>query len=226
MTERAFHAGLTSEAVVEAAADLTRESSLWQWSMRDLARRLEVAPSVLYHHVGGKDALARRVVQVAFVGLPTPDPELEWQEWFRRALAEIRVRLERYPGVAKWLMMHGPTFEAATEYVDVGVAVLRRGGFGELTGVAYALVFNGVIGTVALADERLEHDADGPRDHAAITADAADLAAKSPGMAALRDAVMEPFVHDLAGERDQYHHLLIETLLAGVAAVRDRARES
>ena len=42
-----FHVGLTPERVVDAAVDLTRESHLMSWSIRDLASRLGVADDEL-----------------------------------------------------------------------------------------------------------------------------------------------------------------------------------
>lgn len=70
-----FHVGLTADRVVDAALELTSESHLMGWSIRDLARHLGVAPSVVYHHVGGKDILSRRVAERVLMRMVTPDPE-------------------------------------------------------------------------------------------------------------------------------------------------------
>lgn len=85
MTDRrsTFHAGLTPAVVVDAAVELTRSSHLFSWSMRDLASRLGVAPSVIYHHIGGKDRLCRQVVERVLDQLELPPHDLGWQDWFR-----------------------------------------------------------------------------------------------------------------------------------------------
>ena len=51
-TAASFHVGLTPERIIDVALELTRTSDLSGWSIRDLARVLDVAPSVIYHHVG------------------------------------------------------------------------------------------------------------------------------------------------------------------------------
>lgn len=77
------------ERITDAAVELTRESHLLNWSIRDLAGRLDVAPSVIYHHVGGKDLVCRRVVESALSHIELPPLELGWQEWFRELLYAI-----------------------------------------------------------------------------------------------------------------------------------------
>ena len=84
-----FHVGLTPERIVDVAVELTRESHLFSWSVRDLAGRLGVAPSVIYHHVGGKDLVCRRVVERALAHIELPSADLSWQEWFRELLYAI-----------------------------------------------------------------------------------------------------------------------------------------
>lgn len=78
-----FHVGLTPDAVIDAAVELTRESHLFSWSIRDLAKRVGVNPSTIYYHVGGKDLLCRRVMERIATDLMIPDPSLGWQDWFR-----------------------------------------------------------------------------------------------------------------------------------------------
>ena len=53
-----YHVGLDTGAVIDAAVELSRGAGLTAWSLRDLAERLGVAPSVIYHHVGGRELLS------------------------------------------------------------------------------------------------------------------------------------------------------------------------
>ena len=50
-------AGLTREAVIEAAREIADRDGLARLSMRSLATELGVMPNALYSHVAGKDAL-------------------------------------------------------------------------------------------------------------------------------------------------------------------------
>lgn len=220
-TPAPFHIGLTPERVVAAAVDLTRESHLSSWSLRDLARRLGVAPSVIYYHVGGKDLLSRRVVEVALAEWEAPPAGLEWREWFREALYGIGPVAARYPGVAKWLLMHGPTFDALMPAMDAGIDALARAGFGRSRAFAYAALLNAAMLTVSLTDDRLEHEEDGPRDHEAMMAEFGRLAEGASGARAIAESLILPFARggeEAARAREAYYRFVIETTLAGLEA--------
>ena len=156
---------------MDAAVELTRESHLMSWSIRDLAGRLGVAASVIYHHVGGKDLLCRRVVERMLEQIVPPEPSQPWQQWFRELLHTAGPLAAAYPGTAKWMLMHGPTLPAVLPILDAGVATLQRAGLGEQAPFAYALLLNNAMLTVSMGDDRLQHEGDGPRDHATMMAE-------------------------------------------------------
>ncbi|MFY1634997.1 TetR/AcrR family transcriptional regulator [Solwaraspora sp. WMMB335] len=216
-----FHVGLTPERIVDAALTLTRESHLFGWSIRDLARRLGVAPSVVYHHIGGKDLIARHVVERVLADLTAPDEDLHWQDWFRTLLYASYPIVSSYPGAAKWLLMHGPTFPSVIPIIDAGIAALQRGGFGARSGLAYTALLNNAMLTITIGDERLVHEDDGPRDHATMMDEFRKAAAGSPGAVVLAEATISPFAQggDVAARhREEYYHYIVETTIAGLAA--------
>ncbi|WP_311469625.1 helix-turn-helix domain-containing protein [uncultured Actinomyces sp.] len=98
---RPYHIGLTPEAIIDVAVEATRDAGLESWSVRDLARRLDVATASLYHHVGGQELLRRSVVErvLTMVGFPTQ--VLPWRKWFRAALFPARPVLAGHPGTAR-----------------------------------------------------------------------------------------------------------------------------
>lgn len=215
-----FHAGLTPQRIVDVALQLTEEQHLFGWSIRDLARRLDVAPSVIYHHIGGKDLLSRHVVERVLATLSVPPAELEWDAWFRELLYSSRPVIARYPGTAKWLLMHGPTFPVVIPIIDAGIAALQRAGFGKATGFAYAALLNNAMLTISITDERLSHEDDGPRDHAAMMREFQHAGAGSPGVAALTETVVRPFAEDpdtADQHREAYYRFVVDTTIAGVA---------
>src|SRR4051812_29937655 len=54
---RGERAGLTRAAVLAAARELIADSGFEALTMRELARRLDVAPNALYNHTTGRDDL-------------------------------------------------------------------------------------------------------------------------------------------------------------------------
>lgn len=218
-SEAPFHAGLTPAKVVEAAVDLTRHTHLMSWSIRDLASRLGVSPSVIYHHVGGKDLLCRHVVEQVAEHLVIPSPELDWQDWFREFLFAMGPLTMEYPGSAKWMMMHGPTVQAVLPALEAGFDTLARAGFGAASHQAFATLVNTGIMAVAMGDDRLQHEEDGPRDHAAMIRDFERIASQHPVAADFSNAMMHPFA--VGGEaarrsRVAYFRFAVEITIAGL----------
>ncbi|GAA1695663.1 TetR family transcriptional regulator [Microbacterium sediminicola] len=221
-SDQPFHVGLTPESVIDAAVGLTRESHLFTWSIRDLAATLGVAPSVIYHHVGGKDLLCRAVTERVFQQILLPPAELEWQEWFRTLLYGIGPLAARYPGTAKWMLMHGPTIPAVLPTVEAGMAVLRRGGFGESTSIAYSLLLNTAMLSIAIGDDRLQHEGDGQRDHATMMREFEQVSSAAPGARELGQRIIGPFVAggaDAQGFRMQHYRLAIDVTIAGLGVI-------
>lgn len=225
-TAEPFHLGITPEHIVDAAVRLTRESNLFGWSIRDLARALGVTPSVIYHHVGGKDVLARGVAERAIASIPLPDPEAAWQEWFRELLVDsIYPIAVANPGIAKWVLMHGVPFPAVTGIFEVGIAKLQEAGAGDASMMAYSAILNNATLTISLGDERLLHEDDGPRDHAAMMEEFRAAFTEGSAVAALGAEFIAEFEKggDAAARmRQQYYRYVVEVTLSGVAELIGR----
>lgn len=218
-----FHVGLTPERIVAEALALTRATHLLGWSVRDLARRLDVAASVLYHHVGGKDVIVRRVVEHVLAQIALPEPTLAWQDWFRAVILPSREIIGAHPGVAKWLLMHGPTLTLLEPSVEAGVATLQRAGFGDRAALAYAALLNNTLSALAMGDDRRLVDGDGPRDHAAMLADL--QASDSDAILLIGATLVEPFIGDAEQVRAAdaaYFSFILETTIAGLEALLAR----
>lgn len=214
-----FHVGLTPERVIDAAVELTRDSHLMSWSIRDLAGALGVAPSVIYHHVGGKELLSRSVVARMVSQIDPPPLELPWQDWFRTLLLECGPLAAAYPGTAKWMLMHGPTIAEALPVLEAGLAVLQRAGFGAQTNVAFSMLLNNAMLTVSLSDDRLQHEDDGPRDHATMMAEFQRLPTLSPAVLAMGEAFIRPFADGVdtpTAGRWAYYRRVVDVTIAGI----------
>ena len=216
-----YHVGLDADKVIDAAVELSRGAGLAAWSLRDLGERLGVAPSVIYHHVGGRETLSRRVVErvLARVGLPTA--VMPWRQWFREALYPVRPVLTDYPGTARWLLLHGPVFPGIAPVMDAGTASLQRAGFGRDTALAYASLVNTALMTIATVDDRLLHEDDGPRDHATLIRDLGRIAADSTGISLVTRDLLTQFTgsqEDIAAAQDRYYRYTLERLMDGLEA--------
>ncbi len=211
--------GLTPSAVIDAALELSEGVGIGAWSQRDLAARLDVATGVIYHHVGGRDAVLRGVVERVLARLPLPDPDLPWQDWFRAWLFPAQGILLRFPGTARWALMHGPAFPQITPFFDAGIAALRRGGVPDAPFV-YGAIVNTAMLTISMRDDRRVSDDDGPRDHSAMLRDFMPLRDQSAGVAAVIDELILPLVEggeSLTDVHTRYYRFVVESMLAGVA---------
>lgn len=223
-----FHVGLNRELVLDAALALTAEAHLFSWSIRDLTARLGVAQSAIYHHVGGKDLLCRGVVERVLTTIETPCPDLEWQDWFRQILYGLFPLLSRYPGVAKWTLMHGPTIPAMIPIIAAGVEKLRQAGFGDDATRTYALLFNTAVLTLSMTDERLAHEGDGPRDHASMMAEFEQMTLDSDDMQQEWESFIRPFAtgpESAARAREDYFRFAVDTAITGLATRLDQRPE-
>lgn len=213
------HKGITAELVVAAATELTRERGLDDWSVRDLAGRLGVATSSIYHHVGSRDVVIRRVVQSLVAGFERTPAELPWQQWFEQTLLRIRRALRGYPGVAHWLLMHGPSMPEATDIVDAGIGALELAGFGNRAAYAYSLLFNQAVGTIVLGDDRRLAAADSGL--GTMLSAFSALAPDSHGLAVISEHLLGPMSPADHGDDDflaSYYLAAIRTTIRGLEA--------
>jgi AcrR family transcriptional regulator len=224
-TGKKYRTGITTEQIVDAAVELTRRRGLYGWSVRDLVAAVGTSPSVVYHRVGGRDALCRRVVAHVLAQIEYEFPAgdgsgtdgIEWREWFRASVFPMRPVLTRYPGVAKWILMHGPVISENVDRFEADMDRLKEAGFGADAALVFALIFNTAMTSIMMADERVAHDEEDPRDHAGI------IAELRSSVRSRASEEMVAFIEPLAGDpdraraaRDAYYRTLINTVLDGL----------
>lgn len=210
---------VTPDLVVQTAVDLTRRVGLYGWSVRDLAAELGTSTSAIYHHVGGRDELCRRVAERCISEVTLPPMDLAWDDWFREFFRFVPDVLGEFPGLAKWMIMHGPLFADALPILDAAVAKLRGAGFAEHTALVYSTIFNTLSATMMASDERLVPGDDAPRDHRTMYAIGSELAGQSAGLHEIL-AYMSDFAgseEEKAAASAQYMNFLLDTLLHGLS---------
>lgn len=103
------------------------------------------------------------------------------------------------------------------------MTALRRAGFGERAGFAYAVLLNNAMLTVSIGDDRLQHEGDGARDHAKLMVEFDEMPTASEEVRALGSEFMRPFAEGgetAARMRDAYYRFVVDTTIAGLDAVR------
>lgn len=97
--------------IVLGAVALTQSVGLDRFSMKDLASSLEAGEMSIYHHVSTRVELDRLVVGhiAATFDLPPGPVSSGRAAWLLAVAQEMRRALDEYPGVAQYLLVHGPT---------------------------------------------------------------------------------------------------------------------
>ncbi|WP_417769264.1 TetR/AcrR family transcriptional regulator [Stappia sp.] len=102
---RSSNASLVPQQIVEMSLEVVNERGLDGFSVRDVARRLGVYPTALYHHFpGGRNELLANVASLAFVDVaPELPADGEWTSWLRELFRRYRASLHRFPNLAPLL---------------------------------------------------------------------------------------------------------------------------
>lgn len=216
---------MTPEGIIDAATRMSEAHGLQGWGIRALAAELGVWPTVIYHHVGDREALLEAITERVVRDMPCPPPDTPWREWFSELLVTGRTVVRRCPGVARKLVFQGATVPAALRIIDTGVRVLRTAGFGDEAPAVFSMLVNGAFLLVALDDD---HDLE-PSAHqrAATILIAYRGDAGHPGLAAMGDYVHgsetdAENVHDFNERFYRYHiHRLLDGAQARLEALRE-----
>ena len=92
--------GLDREQVVEGALALLDAHGLEAFSLRAVARRLGVNPSVVQWHVGTRDELLTAVIDEVAGRRSPVDPRLPWKSRLREVARALRRNLFAHPNLA------------------------------------------------------------------------------------------------------------------------------
>ena len=134
---------MTPDAVLGAALALLDEVGVAGFTMRALAGRLDTYPATLYWHVGNRNEILARVLQLVMDEMAVPAVEaLSWDEWLATTAREYRRALHRHPNAAVLAMYPLLTSRGFAESL---LSVLARGGF---HGPALTHAFNAFTGSV------------------------------------------------------------------------------
>lgn len=139
--------GLTREAIIAATIELIDREGLESFSMRNVAKKLEVYPTAIYWHVPGRNALVAEVIALVLKDL-VPAGDLPWQSWLRALFVRYRERIREHPNVAPLIGVQLVS-NASLDFdmIEAILAKLVEAGFsGERLVSAYNAVIAGMVG--------------------------------------------------------------------------------
>lgn len=122
---KTYHAGLSREQVVVAAADLLQREGLEGLSLRRLGAELGVDGMSLYSHVRNKDDLLGATVALAFRDA-RPAGKGEWWEQIASVLHEHRRVVRTHPWVLDIMLSHRVQSSEAWSGAEEALALLTQ----------------------------------------------------------------------------------------------------
>ncbi|MEV5987859.1 TetR/AcrR family transcriptional regulator [Streptomyces sp. NPDC052051] len=157
---RGQRAGLTRQAVLEAALALADREGLKALSMRRLGAELGVEAMTLYHHIASKDALLDGIVEQIFAEVVPPlFHGASWRADLRDYAHALHATLLAHPNVVPLVVSRPATTPRNLSFMENALASLRAAGFplGRALDVLYA-VSGFVVGHVATAPPGADDD--------------------------------------------------------------------
>ena len=213
-------AWLTQEKITYTAMELTRECGLEKWSIRDLAQRLGVVPSVIYHHYQNRDAITASVIGEITSTIELPDEQLEWKDWFISLAENVRPVFLEFPGVTDKLM-YGHIDAAFIPILEVAYEKLRDAGFNKYIHIAYSIIINTTLWSITARNLRSPTKQEQRHDLGQMITQLQPLAACSTTLTDIIQGYLIPLANPKNEDRmsQEYFEIIIEVVLTGLEIV-------
>jgi AcrR family transcriptional regulator len=155
---------LSSELIVATALAEIDARGLDQFSVRNVARALEVYPTAIVWHVPNRSALLAEVVSLVLAEVVPRGWSTSWQDYLRQFFRRFRDALRRHPNVAPLISTQLVSNRGVDfEFVEGILATLDHAGFtGPSLLAGYNTVIAGLVGFSSL--EFAAIPAEGARD--------------------------------------------------------------
>ena len=216
----AKRAGLSKEIIAAKALALSEQHGIDGWTVRSIAAELDIVPSVIYHYFPRKDDLCDAVVEEVCKTITLPDQQLEWKEWFLELLLAARQPLLQYHGITERLM-RGKFTQAFIPIIDIACEKLQRAGFGQLTALAYSIIFNTAISAIQGRNLRSPKQHNQRHDMREMLARIHPMMQDSPGLQLMVTQLFEPLTRPSQGDSisAEYYELIVRAVIDGAEHV-------
>jgi TetR/AcrR family tetracycline transcriptional repressor len=142
--------GLTEQKVIAAALEHIDTVGLARFSLRDVARALDVYPTAVYWYVKTRDDLLGRVVAYATSDVAPPATSANWRADLREMFTRYRRAIQQHPNIAPLI---GTQLRAnggiRADLIDGLLSLLVTAGFSDEQLVdAYNVIIGAVVGFI------------------------------------------------------------------------------
>lgn len=154
-TQRAPRNTLTLNIIVSTALKLIEKDGMVGLSMRQLAAELQVTATALYHHVKDKDELLEHCAEGILAKLAPHDTRQPWSAQLRSLILSFQKVFLRYPGLARYLLIHRDSSIASLQWVESILSVMLTAGYTPAVAAEVVLSMTFLINPLTLIDGRL-----------------------------------------------------------------------
>ncbi|PRX97599.1 TetR/AcrR family transcriptional regulator [Paraburkholderia sp. BL25I1N1] len=149
---RPSKSAIKREAIVAVALEQIDKVGVYAFSLRDVARSLDVYPATIYWHVNSKDALLADVAGAVMQEVTPPRGKSSWQVWMRDLFFRYRAAVRKHPNVAQLIGAQLVSNSSLrTDLIDgVLIALLEAGATEENLLEAYNCVISSLIGFMTM----------------------------------------------------------------------------
>jgi AcrR family transcriptional regulator len=142
--------GLSEARIVAAALELIDTAGLSKFSLRDVARSLNVFPTAIYWYVKSRDELLGKLVAYATRDVVPPSMKADWKAWVAELCQRYRRAVRKHPNIAPLI---GTQLRSnagiRADLVDSILTALVTAGFTDALLVdAYNVLIGGLVGFV------------------------------------------------------------------------------
>ncbi|MFE0023732.1 TetR/AcrR family transcriptional regulator [Amycolatopsis sp. NPDC059021] len=172
---------LTRDKVIDTATGLIERDGVDAFSLRSLAKELDVRPAALYNHVAGLDDLLAAVAAGFLAGFELAETAASWPDWVRAVASGMRRRMLARPALAGLALSRAPATTAGPALMRRFLDHLTAAGVSPATAhVAWHAVLTVVIGSVQQERARDRDQADTFEAVLGVTVDGLVAAASGP----------------------------------------------
>lgn len=117
---------LTKNVIIEQSWKLLQQEGVAGFSMRKLAKCVDITVSSLYYHFESKEALFNDMIDQACGKIAYPIDEIEWDMRLKKYAENILNILNKYDQLAQLLMMYPPMSSNYGKLMDNLLKIIER----------------------------------------------------------------------------------------------------
>ncbi len=149
---------ITVEGLTEAATRLVLLNGLESLTVGQVAKELDVTTRALYHHVDGLRDLHMLVCDRALRDAARPRDGVGAAEAIEIALEEIRVVVDEYRGLARFILQFGSLSKETYRVVDYLIGQFCAGGFNDERAVKTTSMVLSWLASVVIREHAFEDE--------------------------------------------------------------------